>query len=189
MTNPFDISNSPTTEPESMVLNTFVQWRRLLDYSDTAYSLYYVFQDGSHGHSLTVTGTYDSVNEWWEFSVGNGGYDNLHSGLVRWDLFVERLSDTEKVIITTGSTMLHVSTDDRRTHAEIMVSKIESVLEGRAAHDIESYTIKSRSLTRMSVKELTEWREYYLSEVERTGGSSTADRGPKTNTVRVRFIS
>ncbi len=84
--------------------------------------------------------------------------------------------------------ILHETTDDRRTHAEIMVAKIESVLQGRADHDIESYSIKNRSLTRMSVKELMHWRDYYRAEVDYTGGSDTGAKRVKKNTVRVRFI-
>lgn len=188
MTDVFTITSSPVTEPESAIIGTFAQWRRLLDYNDTLYALYYEFQDGAGGNTLTVSGTYDSSNEWWVFVIGANGYGNLRSGEVRWDLFVERLSDSEKVILSTGSLVLHQTTDDRRTHAEIMVAKIESVLQNRADHDIENYSIKSRSLTRMSVKELLQWRDYYLAEVSRTGGSSTDAAKTKTNTVRVRFI-
>lgn len=188
MTNLFDITESPITEPESLLIGNFVQWRRLLDYSDSAFSVYYEVQGDS---VVTITGTYDSTNEWWTFDIGDtaGDFTGLSSGNnVRWDLYVERTADSVKALISSGTFVVHQTTDDRRTHAEIMVAKIESVLENRADHDVESYTIKNRSLTRMSVKELRQWRDFYIAEVARTGGSVTDGDTPKTNTLRVRFI-
>ena len=68
-----------------------------------------------------------------------------------------------------------------------MVAKIESILSGRADNDVESYTIKSRSITKMSVKELTNWREYYLVEAGREVDPFTGKR-KQANTVKVGFI-
>lgn len=182
MTNLFDVENSPFVEPDWVIKESFIQWRRKLAYSDTLYRVYY------ESGGTEYPGTYDSDNEWWVFSIGAGEFNNLAVGDNRWDLYAERLSDSERVLIATGVVTVYESTTDRRTHAEVMVTKIESVLEGRADHDIESYTIKNRSLTRMSVKELTAWRDYYMAEVQRTGGSTTGDDTPKRNTLRVRFI-
>lgn len=181
----FDISESPITEPESLLIGNFTQWRRLIDYPDSAYSVYYEYFNES---ARTIAGTYDAANEWWEFTLTSADYQHIHAGEVRWDLYVERTSDSQRVAISSGVFLVHRTTDDRRTHAEVMVAKIESVLQNRADHDIESYSIKNRSLTRMSVKELLQWRDFYIAEVERTGGSITGADKPKKNTIRARFI-
>lgn len=181
----FDLEHSPITEPESLLVDTFVQWKRLLDYPSTEFNVFYEVQGTV---TTTVTGIYDAANEWWSFQLGTGDYANLTSGDTRWDLIVQRISDSQRVVLSSGVFVVHLTTDDRRTHAEIMLSKIESLLEGRAASDIESYSIKSRSITKMSPKELREWRDYYAAEVARTGGSVTDAARPKKNTVRVRFI-
>lgn len=188
MTNLFDVENSPFVEPDWVIKESFVQWRRQLSYNDTLYRVYYEVHDEAHSQFVEYLGTYDSDNDWWLFAVGNGDFDALKLGDNRWDLYAERISDTERVLIGTGVVTVYQSSSDRRTHAEVMVTKIESVLEGRADHDIESYTIKNRSLTRMSVKELTGWRDYYVAEIQRTGGSTTGDNKPSRNTLRVRFI-
>ena len=99
-----------------------------------------------------------------------------------------RSSDSEAAVLGSGFLQVFGTTEDRRSHAEIMFGKNESVLSGRADHDIESYTIKSRSLTRMSVKELLNWRDYYKDEVARTGGSTGDVSVAKSNTMRVRWI-
>ena len=103
-------------------------------------------------------------------------------------MIVTRISDSESTIVQTGVVVLFATTDDRRTHAEVMVKKIESLLSGRADSDVESYSIKNRSITKMSVNELRDWREYYLAEISRTGGSTTGADRPSKNTLRVRWI-
>lgn len=187
MTTPFDVDSSPITEPDALVIGTFAQWRRLFDYDGALFNLRYDVHDGGHGHDVTFTGTWDAANNWWVFTIGAADYGNAHAALYRWDLILERISDGEVVILETGVVRFFDTNSDRRTHAEIMVAKIESVLENRADHDIESYSIKDRSLTRMSPKELIQWRDFYIDEIKRLGGSVTS-HDPKGNTVRVRFV-
>lgn len=186
--NPFDTTLSPVTEPESLLVGSYVKWRRLLDYSDTTYSLSYRFVALSDATTQTLSGTFDSDNEWWTFEFLAASLSAWTVGTHRWDLILTRTSDSETVVVATGSLELFATTADRRTHAEVMVAKIESLIEGRADADVESYSIKSRSITKMSIKELREWREYYLSEIERTGGSTSGARKPSKNTVRVRWV-
>jgi len=187
VTNPFTVATSPTTEPESLMVGSFAQWRRLLDYPDSDYSLAYNLYPADSRAARSISGTFDSDKRWWVFTVAASDTTGWFADRYRWDLVLTRTSDGESALISTGSLLVHTSSEDRRTHAEVMVKKIESLLEGRADSDIESYSIKSRSLTKMSVKELREWREYYAAEIDRTGGSSTAGRRPPQNTVRVGF--
>lgn len=179
----FDVENTSFSEPLSLIKGTYQQWRKRSDFTDAAYTLKYEIQ--SEGLTTTANGSYDNTNEWWVFELTSADYDSIVSGDARWDLIVTRTSDSERIVLETGVFTVHMTTDDRRTHAETMVAKIESVLENRADHDIESYSIKSRSLTRMSVKELRDWREYYQAEIERTGGSRTNRNTAKKNTVLV----
>lgn len=187
LTNPFSVEASPLTEPESLLVGSFYQWRKRLDYDDTLYSLKYRLFPADFSTPREIIGTYDSSNEWWVFTLASGDTTGWVNGDYRWDLMLQRLSDSETAVISTGSLVVHITSDDRRSHAEVMLKKIESLLEGRADSDIESYSIKSRSLTKMSVKELREWREYYSAEIERTGGSATFGKRPYQNTVRVGF--
>lgn len=187
LSDPFSVTKSPTTEPESLLIGSFTQWRRLLDYSDATYALSYRLIPSDRSANRTIAGAYDSDNQWWTFSVGSSDTTSWVSGRYRWDLILTRTSDGEEAVISTGSIIIHATRSERRTHAEVMLAKIESLLEGRADSDIESYSIKSRNLTKMSVKELREWREYYAAEIERTGGSATSGKRPYQNTIRVGF--
>lgn len=188
MSDPFDVTSAPVTEPESVVTGSYASWRRLLDYDGTLFTLSYDLIPYTAGVTITVTGSWDSSAQEWQFEVPSATSAAWAAGSYRWDLKITRISDSEVVKIATGAIEIFASTDDRRTHAEVMVKKIESILSGRAESDVESYSIKSRSITKMSVKELTEWRDYYLDEVRRTGGSTTDGDSPKANTVRVRWV-
>lgn len=188
MSDPFDITSAPVTEPESVVTGSYLAWRRLLDYDGSLFTLSYDLIPRVTGTTITVTGTWDASAEEWQFTVPSATSAAWAAGSYRWDLKVTRDSDSEVIKIATGSIELFASTDDRRTHAEIMVQKIESILSGRADSDVDSYSIKSRSITKMSVKELTDWRDYYRDEVRRTGGSVTGSDQPKANKVRVRWV-
>lgn len=185
MSDIFDPAFAPKTEPESIVAGSFTQWRRDIPYSPAEYTASYRFIPVNGGSQYTLSGS--KPDDYWLFVASSVATAAWLSGTYRWDLLVTRLADSETSIVLTGSILVHASTSERRTHAEIMIVKIESILSGRADNDIESYSIKSRSLTRMTVKELTQWRDYYLDEVGRTGGSSTVGRADR-NTVYVRFV-
>lgn len=186
--NPFDTDEYPVTEPDAIVVGSFIAWRRELDFDDADYSIRYELVPRETGTALTVNGSQNG--NYWEFNIpaatSNGW--NEPAGEYRMNLIVRRLSDNEDAEVESTHVTIFGSTQDRRTHAEIMVDKINSILAGRADHDIESYSIKSRSITRMSVAELLKWRDYYIDEIARTGGSETQQNAAKSNTVKVRFV-
>jgi hypothetical protein len=69
-----------------------------------------------------------------------------------------------------------------------MVTKIESLLQGKADSDVSSYSIAGRSLTKLDFQELLDARNYYKSEVTREKAVLGAKMGRKGNmTVQVRF--
>lgn len=184
--NPFDNTALPTHEPDAIVAGSYVAWRRLLGYSADDYALRYDLVPRTAGTTLTITGTRDGDH--WRFNIPSATSTAWTAGEYRMNLVLVRSSDDEEAQIETGHVTVFGSTEDRRTHAEIMVEKIQSILDGRAAHDIESYSIKSRSISRMSVPDLLRWRDYYLDEVARTGGSTKKQTGARSNTVTTRFI-
>ena len=83
-----------------------------------------------------------------------------------------------------------VELSERLHHAQLMLDKIESLLLGKADDDVASYTIKSRSINKMSPEELRQWREYYRREVANVSAATPGlFAQPVTNpsTLRVRF--
>lgn len=187
MADPFDTTSAPLTEPESILAGSFIAWRRELAIASADYGVKYRMTPTAGGAPIEVTGstTDDAI---WTFTALSTVTATWLAGEYRWDLIVTRLSDSEVAVTETGMFRVFATSNDRRTHAEVMVAKIESLLSGRADSDVDNYSIKNRSITKMPVRELLEWRDYYRAEVARTGGSTTNTGRAKNNTVRVRFI-
>ena len=52
----------------------------------------------------------------------------------------------------------------RLKHVKKFLSAIENLLEGKITQDVQAYSIEGRSLTRLSLTELTDVRCKYLAE-------------------------
>jgi hypothetical protein len=112
-------------------------------------------------------------------------------GKHRWQLEVTRSSDSERIILQTGFWDIITDLDnniDPRSHAEVMLEKIESVLQGRADADIASYSISGRSLTKIAPNELIEWRNFYRAELTMERRKDLIKNGKATSaTIKYRF--
>jgi hypothetical protein len=179
MTDPF----APVAmEPSLIMVGDTGSWTISDDYSPVDYTLAYAFvQDGI---VRQLSGVF--TNGLWTFTATNAFSSQFVAGQVTADLVVTRISDGARVTVRSIVVDFFSTSADRRSHARIMVEKIESILSGRADSDVESYTIKSRSITKMSVKELTQWREYYLVEAGREVDPFTGKR-KQANTIKVGF--
>jgi len=192
--NPFDVLNYEKSNPSVIVQGFHAGWIVDVPYDDAEYSLKYLLRQVVGTGVIEIAGARQSVNGSlvWVFeapSSTSSGWTVETDGEWRWDLSVTRLSDSNTAIIQTGFIDIFRSVSDRRSHAEIMLAKINSILQGRADSDVESYSIKQRSISRMGIRELTMWRDYYLAELRRTGGSVNDGKSrSKTDTVRVRFV-
>ena len=170
MANQFDPANSPTIEPERIVVGDFIQWRRTdlgTDYPNDAYTATYVARITGGGSSeIQIAGT--AYNSDYLFSASSSVSANFVAGFYHYQLEMVRNSDSERIVIDNGTFTAVVDLDvngtDPRSHAEIMVDKIETVLQGRADADVLSYSINGRSLSKMPPNELVEWRDYYKRE-------------------------
>tara|TARA_R110000803_G_scaffold79815_2_gene145527 strand:- start:642 stop:1238 length:597 start_codon:yes stop_codon:yes gene_type:complete len=170
LANQFDPANSPTIEPERIVVGDFIQWRRVdlgTDYPNDAYTATYVARITGGGSSeIQIAGT--AYNSDYLFSASSSVSENFTAGFYHYQLEMVRNSDSERIVIDRGTFTAAVDLDvngtDPRSHAEIMVDKIETVLQGRADADVLSYSINGRSLSKMPPNELVEWRDYYKRE-------------------------
>jgi hypothetical protein len=194
MSNLFDVSNAPTIEPETVVAGDFIQWKRTdlgADYPNTAYTATYVARITGGGNTeVQVTGTASGSD--YLFTVSSTTSADFVAGLYHWQLEIKRNSDNNRIVVDRGYfnaiADLDVNGADPRTHAEIMVAKIESILAGKADSDVASYSVAGRSLTKMSFRELIEARDYYRSEVRKEQIAERVRRGQSTGaTVQVRF--
>lgn len=170
MANQFDPANSPTTEPERIVVGDFIQWRRIdlgTDYPNDAYVATYVARITGGGSSeIQIVGTAYSSD--YLFSVASSASANFDPGFYHYQLEMVQTSSSQRIVLDRGTFTAAVDLDvnnaDPRTHSEIMLDKIETVLQGRADADVLSYSINGRSLSKMPPSELVEWRDYYKRE-------------------------
>lgn len=195
MVNLFDQNNALTTEPTSVVIGTLVQWKRadLSDvYAPASYDLIYNIRlKNGAGVDKSVTAT-TAADGSFLTSLTSNLTTTMVAGDYVWQAFISRKSDSAKVAVGTGELQLLSNLDqngaDNRSHAQIMVEKIQSLLEGRADKDVSSYSIQGRSLSKMSITDLMMWRDYYRKEVAKEKQDALIASGKASNaTVKVRF--
>ena len=194
MANLFDPTNAPETEPLKFVLGDFVQWKRsdlVTDYPLATYSAQYVSRLSNGGNTeFTVVGT--ETDGTYLFTISSSTSSGFVAGDYHWQLEIVRTSDSSRIVIERGDWSIIVDLDvngsDPRSHAQIMIIKIESILQGKAESDIGSYSIAGRSLTKMSFAELLDARDKYRAEYTQELVKSRLETGkPSGSTVKVRF--
>lgn len=194
MANLFDADNAPTEEPEQFVIGDFIQWKRTdlsTDYPNSTHTMAYVARIRAGGNNeITISGS-NSGNDY-IFSANSSTTANYVEGHYHWQLEVTETSSGNRIVVTTGEWEvvpdLDVNNADPRNHSEIMLDKIETVLQGRADADVLSYSINGRSLSKMSPDELVQWRNYYKKELAMHKRKELIKRGKPTGaTISVRF--
>lgn len=191
----FDTDNAPKTEPSEIVKGDLTQWRRadLTDYSPTLFDLKYSARIAATGGATEIEITATADGDDFLISIPSATTDAYTVGDYHWQAYIIRKSDSERIRISRGVWEVRPNFDadaaDPRTHAEIMVDKIESVIEGRASSDISNYSIAGRQITKLSPKELISWRDFYRSEVNAEKAKLNRETGKASDTtIQVRFV-
>ncbi len=170
MANLFDSANAPVGVPTEVVIGDFIQFKITQfssDYDNALFTMRFVARISTGGSSeIKVDAT--ALEDDYLFTIASATSAAFTVGEYHYQLEIERNSDNERVVVDRGQ--ITVSTDfddnvDPRHHAEIMLDKIESILEGKADSDVSSYSINGRSLSKFSPDELVQWRDYYKREV------------------------
>lgn len=194
MTTPFDSANAPTDEPNEMVIGDFVQWKRtdLTKFDNSLYTLTYSFRSASTSAAeIEVTATADGNDFLVQIPSATTALWTK-SPTYYWQAYITRISDSSRVTIDSGVVKLvsNFAEDgtDPRSHAKIMLDKIESLMEGRADDDVDNYAIAGRSITKMSVDELLNWRSFYRGEVQsELDDIARRDGKPVGSSIQLRF--
>lgn len=192
MANAFDAANYPTREPASVRAGDRWAWKRadLTDYPPADYALKYSMRlEIAPATEIEITA--DESGSDYVVEVASATTAAYTAGWYRWTAFITRALDSQRVAVATGRIQVLPNTDastaESRTHARIMLAKIEAVLENRADSDVQNYSIAGRSLARMPVRELTEWRDYYAARVANEDKAENAALGLGAPKLRVRF--
>ena len=194
MANLFNADNAPTTEPHEFVIGDFVQWKRedlVADYPTATHSANFVARLASGGNDeWTVAAT--EATSYYLFTITSTASAAFEKGHYHWQLEITETSSGNRIVVDRGTLDIHDDLDvnnvDPRSHAQKMVDKIESILEGKADADVSSYSINGRSLTKMSFNELIEARDFYRKEYQNELQVELAKNNEATGaSIKVRF--
>lgn len=194
MANLFDAANAPEGEPLEIVVGDFLQWKRsdlVQDYPLASYSAQYVARITGGGSSEVILPATETGGTYL-FTVSSATSADFTPGFYHWQLEVIQTSTTNRIVVDRGEFTaivdLDVNGSDPRSHAQIMIGKIESILQGKADSDVGSYSIAGRSLTKMSFAELMDARDLYKAEFQQEIIKDRIRRGKASGaTVKVRF--
>ena len=183
----------PEKEPVKIYKGETVVWNRkdLTDYPVGSYAMSWTARLESNG-GTAFSATVTEVDDYYKFTLDNSATGGYTTGDYFWVLKVTQSSDSEELIIDSGKITVKDnyfgSTGDTRSHAKIMLDKIESILEGRADADVSSYSIQGRSLSKISINELLQWRDYYKAEYQKEIAKFRRDNKEGTGRViKVQF--
>ena len=183
----------PEKEPVTIYKGETVVWNRkdLTDYPVGSYAMSWTARLESNG-GTAFSATVTEVDDYYKFTLDNSATGGYTTGDYFWVLKVTQSSDSEELIIDSGKITVKDnyfgSTGDTRSHAKIMLDKIESILEGRADADVSSYSIQGRSLSKISINELLQWRDYYKAEYQKEIAKFRRDNKEGTGRViKVQF--
>jgi len=195
MANRFDIDEAPDGQaPETIVIGDYLLWKRtdlVDDYPLATHSMEYVARI-TGGGSTEIKVAAQELNGTYVFEVDSVTSSAYVAGFYHWQLEVTETASSNRVVIERGTFTavvdLDVNNSDPRTHAEIMITKIESILQGKADADVSSYSINGRSLTKMSFQDLIDARDFYRKEYAKERQKERALAGENTGaTILVRF--
>jgi hypothetical protein len=195
MANLFDESNAPEGEPLKIVVGDFLQWKKTSlaeNYPPASYSAEYVArirQGGATEIKLPAT----ERTGYYLFEVSSATSAEFAVGYYHWQLEVTQTSTGNRIVVERGEFQAIADLDnngaDPRTHAEVMLDKIQSLLVGRADKDVSSYSIQGRSISKMTISDLLLWRDYYRKEVLKERRDDAIELGkPTKTTMKVRFL-
>lgn len=170
MGNAFDSANYPTREPERLTAGDRWLWKRTdlgADYPPATYSLKYALRKHETAAEIEITANESGSD--YLIEVASTATVNYSAGRYVWQAYIIRTSDSERLLIGTGTLEVLANRDtantDPRSHARKTLDAIEAVIENRATVDQQEYSIAGRSLKRTEIADLLVLRDRYRADV------------------------
>ena len=194
MSNEFDSANYPASEPSELVVGDRWTWKRTdlgSDYPPASYALTYSARlEGSGTTEISITASESGSD--YIVEVASSTTINYTAGIYHWQAYITRSSDSERLTADGGTFEVianrDAATTDPRSHVKKTLDAIESVIEGRASKDQESYVINGRSLTRTRLEDLLMFRDKYAALYANEQKQERIDNGLASGSrVLVRF--
>lgn len=178
------------TEPQLAVAGTTWNWEvSYSDYPASTWTLKYYFIEVSGKYSFDITAT--NNNNAHRVNLAKATTLTYAPGVYSGQGFVD--NGVSRYLVYENQ--LEVGADfsaqgigkDTRTHAQKVLTSIKALLEGKT-EDVTSYSIAGRSITKMTMQELIEAKDYYERIVVTELRQQRAKQGLHTGqVVRAKF--
>ena len=180
--------------PSVIVAGDFVQFKKtnlVGVYDPSLYTLEFIARIAGGGNEIKIVATNQTSH--YLFQASSATTAAWDVGNYHWQVDVIRISDSERYTLETGYNLdvvadLDQTNSDPRSHEEITLGKLRSLISGKADSDVASYSIAGRSLTKMTFEELTQAEDYFAkklkAQIAKLDGQSNRDTGA---TIKVRF--
>lgn len=177
------IASVPDVEPNEIFAGDSATWKiENSDYKASAgWTLKYVLLNSSGQILITSTASGDDHL----IEIPKATTANYTAGTYEWRSFF--YDSDEQYPYKVGTLTIHpnwttqTSGYDTRSHAKTVLDAIEALIEGRASQDQMSIKIGDRELTRMSPKQLIDWRNFYREEYSRELNEDALANGDTTD--------
>ena len=147
---------------------------------EDGWSLSYVLASATVRVTISSTDNGDSTYLVSETAANTAAYA---PDKYRWQSYVTK--GVERFSVSSGTVTIKpnfaVGTIDHRVHVKKTLDAIESLIEGKAGKDVDSYSIHGRSLSKMNITELLEWRDKYKRELKELEKSADLEEGIATS--------
>jgi hypothetical protein len=184
----------PTTEPTTITRGDTVTWTiSLPDYLPAdGWTLKYAFVSADDQVLVTATDNGDGT---YLVTISASSSQAFEEGVYHWQGWVEtgEGETLESYTVSRGQVEVRERFEDQtsgydaRSFAKKTLDAIEAVLEDRATEKDLSYSIAGRSLSKMTLRELQDAREYWLARYKEEVRTEEQDRGTRSDKVLVRF--
>ena len=164
------------SEPSTIFAGDTLTWSKSLeDYPASAWTLTYSFV--RQGKSISVTASAEGNAH--RVSVAASTTATWLPGTYLWTSYAT--SGSERYTVETGELVIKPNPAaggyDTRSYVKRVLDAIEALIEGRAAADVDSYSIGGRSLSKMPIAELLKWRSQYRREYQAEQSADRLARG------------
>jgi len=171
MGNLFDSVNYPAMMPDKLVIGDRWQWRRddlAADYPLASYSLKYSLRLDNAATEIEITAIESDGTYLVEVSsVSTAGYT---SGTYRWQVYITRSSDGERVKVDSGTVVVLSDNDsasvDPRSTVKQILDAVEATILRVASRSQQSISVDGKTLASRPYSELILLRDRFKTEYQ-----------------------
>ncbi len=185
------------SEPEKVVSGDTLSWRKadfISNFPSPAWALTYELRSSvATGIAVKLTAVQDGTTSGFLISVLASVTAGWVAGTYHWDAYVTKGLERKRVargVMEVDSNLASEAVNfDARTHVKKTLDALKATLEGKATRDQASYSIEGRSLSRMSIGELIEWKSLYEGFYQSELDAIKLEQGKSPGgQVRTRFV-